>query len=164
MSPFRTIVVAVDFSLSSDEALRTAFAIARDYGSRVHVLHVVAEPLQQPWTIEAAGVDFEEVRTRWRDEAERQLAGITPPAELAGKVVRAVAVGWPPTEIVRYAREHAVDLIVMGTHGYGPVKRFLLGSVADRTLRESHCPVLLVPHPTLHEPRPDRAEHAAAAR
>jgi nucleotide-binding universal stress UspA family protein len=50
----------------------------------------------------------------------------------------------PASEMVRYAHEQSIDLIVVGTHGRGPVRRAFLGSVADRVLREAPCPVLIV--------------------
>ena len=71
-------------------------------------------------------------------------------------------VGTPAEEIARFARQHGADLIVMGTHGYGPVRRFLLGSVADRVVREASCPVLLFPHRDLRGPKVRREIDAFA--
>jgi nucleotide-binding universal stress UspA family protein len=53
-------------------------------------------------------------------------------------------------EIVRYASEEAIDLIVMGTHGRGPIAHMLLGSVAERVVRKAPCPVLTVRLPEHH--------------
>jgi nucleotide-binding universal stress UspA family protein len=64
------------------------------------------------------------------------------------RVTTAVAVGAPAAEIVRYAREHAADLIVLGSHGHGAFRRFMLGSVAERVIRQAGCPVMVVPHRT----------------
>ena len=61
-----------------------------------------------------------------------------------------VEVGTPFVGIVRYARAHEVDLIVMGTHGRGAVQHLLLGSVAEQIVRQASCPVLTVRNPT-HE-------------
>ncbi len=63
---------------------------------------------------------------------------------------------------MRYATERGADLIVLGTHGYGPVKRFLLGHVADRVIRHAHCPVLAFPHETLRPVGVQLAEGHAA--
>jgi nucleotide-binding universal stress UspA family protein len=56
----------------------------------------------------------------------------------------ALLAGNPFLEIIRYARAHNVDLIVMGTHGRGPIAHMLLGSVAEKVVRKSPCPVLTV--------------------
>jgi nucleotide-binding universal stress UspA family protein len=163
MSTFKTIVAAIDFSGTSDDAVRTVREIARDYYSRVHLVHVVPEPLQQPWTIDAAGIDVTDMRRRWVEEAERKLDAIATDLSLPELTSRAVIVGPPAAEIARYAKEHGADLIVMGTHGYGPVRRFLLGSVADRVVREASCPVLLVPHRELRAPKVRREHEVAMA-
>ena len=56
-------------------------------------------------------------------------------------------VGTPFVEIIRYAREHEIDLIVMGTHGRGLIAHVLMGSVAEKVVRKAPCPVLTVRHP-----------------
>ena len=71
----------------------------------------------------------------------RMIGEIKPPLP---QVQPEVLVGPPATEIVRYAREHGIDLIVVGTHGRGPIRRAFVGSVAERVLREAACPVLIV--------------------
>ena len=85
-------------------------------------------------------------------EAHHELQTLVKGLKLpASKSVLGVKVGSPLVEIVRYAQEHSVDLIVMGTHGHGPVAHMLLGSVADNVIRRAPCPVLTVRHPH-HEP------------
>ena len=69
-------------------------------------------------------------------------------------------VGTAAIEIARYANEHAADVIVLGSHGHGVVKRYMLGSVAERVIRQATCPVLVVPHRTL---RPTSFEVRAAS-
>jgi nucleotide-binding universal stress UspA family protein len=59
----------------------------------------------------------------------------------------ATVVGSPFFEIVRYAEEQQIDLIVIGTHGRGPIGHMLLGSVAEKVVRKSPCPVLTVRQP-----------------
>lgn len=156
MSLFRTIVVPVDFSGTSEDVIRALREIAGPE-SEVHLVHVAPEPLQQPWAVEAPGIDISGLRTTWVESARRRLAELALPS--AGHVVRQVLVGSPAAEIVDYARQHGADLIAMGTHGYGPVRRFLLGSVADRVVREASCPVLLFPHHDLRGPKVRREAH-----
>ncbi len=82
----------------------------------------------------------------------------------AATTVLKTQVGSPHREIVRYATEHQVDLIVLGTHGRGPLGHMLLGSVAERVVRTAPCPVLTVRHPQrefVAEPHPEPALDAA---
>lgn len=146
MSGFRVILAAVDFSETSRDALRIACDLARDEGGRLHLLYVVADPWQQPWVVEVPGTPFEELRRLSVNAAEEALRKLrTEYADRVTDVSAHVLIGSPPFEIVRFAEEHKADLIVMGTHGFGPVRRLLLGSVTDRVLRQAPCPVLTVP-------------------
>jgi nucleotide-binding universal stress UspA family protein len=150
MSPFHTIVAAVDFSETSTDTIDAALELARGQQDRLHLLHVVAEVLQTPGITEAPGVDWAEVQRAFVDEARTRLAALAAAARLdPQRVTMAVESGPAAPEIVRYANEHGADAIVLGSHGHGLVRRFLLGSVADRVVRQASCPVLVVPHRTL---------------
>jgi nucleotide-binding universal stress UspA family protein len=77
-------------------------------------------------------------------ELQVLVESLKPPVS---KSVLSVKTGSPLVEIVRYAKEQSVDLIVMGTHGHGLIAHMLLGSVADNVIRRAPCPVLTVRHP-----------------
>ena len=80
----------------------------------------------------------------WTSDAERRLADIS----LDGiETVRAIRVGHAFVEILQYATDNAIDMIVMGTHGRGPIQHLLLGSVAEKVVRKAPCPVLTVRQP-----------------
>jgi len=144
--PLRTIVAAVDFSKTSETAWAAACRLAMDTDSRVHLLHVSPDPLSQPWTVEAIGVDFPAIAESWRQQAWQRLTAIVPAEGLSeDRITRAVVIGVPHQGIVEYAATHHADLIVVGTHGYGPIKHLLIGSVAERVLRHASCPVMTVP-------------------
>ena len=144
---FQTIVVAVDFSETSDEAWTAACRLAMDTQSHVHLLHVSPDPLRQAWTVETIGVDFAGLAEDWRRFAVERLAAIRPVAGLPeARITREVVTGVPHEAIVDYATAQHADLIVVGTHGYGPIKHLLLGSVAERVVRQAPCPVMTVPH------------------
>ena len=159
MSLFRTIVAAIDFSETSDDALRVASALACSLGSTLHLLHVIPDARQQAWSVEAPGLDFSALQQESIADAEHVLATRTLPAETpVANVVRRVISGLPAArEIAQYAATNNADLIVVGTHGYGPVRRLVLGSVADRLVRLAPCPVLMVPHHTLRASGPSWA-------
>jgi nucleotide-binding universal stress UspA family protein len=146
----KTLLAAVDFSDTAMDATGYARELAHSFDARVHLLHVVPDPLQQPWAVEAPGLDFPGLAEQWRAEAHERLQALGAQAGLdADRTVLAVAAGVPHRAIVDYATEHAVDLIVLGSHGHGPVVHFLLGSVAERVVRQAVCPVLIVPHKAL---------------
>ena len=156
MSLFRTIIAAIDFSETSEDALRVACDLASSHGSTLHVLHVIPDARQQAWSVEAPGLDFSALQQESVADAERALANRTLPATSPlAHVVRQVLSGLPAArEIAQYAVTHSADLIVVGTHGYGPVRRLVLGSVADQVVRMAPCPVLMVPHRTLRGSSP----------
>jgi nucleotide-binding universal stress UspA family protein len=150
MPAFRTIVLATDFSETSEEALDVALSIARDERAELHLLYVVPDPLSQPWMVEGAGLDFMALRRTWVEDAEQALAKLAAARSLdSTQFRRATAFGAPAVEIVQYAAQHHADLIVLGSHGHGAVRRLLLGSVAEKVLRSAVCPVLVVPHRAL---------------
>lgn len=156
MSVFRTIVAAIDFSETSDDALRVACELAACHGSQLHLLHVIPDARQQAWSVEAPGLDFAALQQESITDAERMLASrVLPTTTPPISVVRRVVAGLPAArEIAQYAASNGADLVVVGTHGYGPVRRLVLGSVADRVVRMAPCPVLTVPHQTLRATSP----------
>ena len=113
--------------------------------STLHVLHVIPNPdSADNWSIGATGVQPAELLLTWQEDARKRLASIVPKGSVGELVTQ---VGHPFVEIVRYAREHEIDLIVMGTHGRGPIGHMLMGSVAEKVVRKAPCPVLTVRHP-----------------
>lgn len=140
--PSKPVIVPVDLSPSSWQALDAALAIARP--ELVHLLHVL-EPL--PRTI--LGTHDAEFDDTHRSHEARQLvqAAITErqaQGAITASPVVAVRMGPPAAEIVDYASEVAADLIVIPSHGHSGLARMLLGSVAEKVLRHAHCPVLVL--------------------
>ena len=146
MEPFRTIVAAVDFSETSREVVQAALALARDGDGHLCLLHAVPHAIQTPWVVDASGADVHDLQRQWVAEAEMQLITLAATLRLDPRRVSVdVVVGPAAFEIVRYASERGADLLVLGSHGRGAIRRFLLGSVAERVLREASCPVMIVP-------------------
>jgi universal stress protein A len=146
MIKLHTILVPVDFSDCSDAAVKYGYALAEAFGSTVHLLHVAHDPYVLPWAgggFSGSGVDLV---GDWDAQAKGRLAGLVPIAAATTTVLQAFA-GSPDREIVGYAAKHQIDLIVLGTHGRGPLAHMLLGSVAERVVRTAPCPVLTVRHP-----------------
>jgi nucleotide-binding universal stress UspA family protein len=120
------ILFATDFSEASRLAGQTAAEIARHFGTRLHVLHVVppiTDPSPTPAALRAAAAELEAGRP----------------------VVASIASGRAAPQIVGYAHRNAIGLIVLGTHGRTGVSRAMLGSVAEAVMRRARCRVLTVP-------------------
>ena len=141
-----TVLVPTDFSECSDAALRYGRALASAFGATLHLLHVVQDPYTQPWAAEAFPAPLGDMLNEWQAQARDRLCTLIPEAERATTMVMTL-MGSPSLEIVRYATEQGIDLIVIGTHGRGPLGHMLLGSVAERVVRKAPCPVLTVRHP-----------------
>jgi nucleotide-binding universal stress UspA family protein len=142
MSEWKKICCAVDFSDPARLALEEAVEQARRTGAEVTLLHVHVPPPTQPSDVIASPA---EIALMAADEVERSLAGWREDAEkrLGRSVSATMVVGDPAAEIVRWAKGHGPDLLVLGTHGRRGLRRFVLGSVAERVLREAPCPVLV---------------------
>lgn len=150
MTPFHIVLVPVDFSEASVDTLDAALELARGDQKRLHLLHVVPDVFRTPGFSEAPTVDWHQVQREWVDAGRQQLIALAASHKLdPEKVTVAVTVGQPSDEILTYAHEHAVGAIVLGSHGHGKVRRFMLGSTADGVVRQASCPVMLVPHKTV---------------
>lgn len=136
MPTLRHLLVAVDLSPASVKALTTAVDLAIQLDAELTVLHVVpiAAASALAATPEDAGAD-----------QDAHLDAFV--AEHVGGVLaahRGLAQGDPAVEIVRAAHDIGADMIVVGTHGRGGLSHLLLGSVAERVLRDAPVPVVVV--------------------
>jgi universal stress protein A len=140
----KRLLVPTDFSPTSARALEYAGVLAKQFGASLHLLHVVAFPMQTVASPEGYWVELSGFRQRMREDAERLIAQVA--ASLSGvQLTTEVVEGQSPARaIVEAATERASHLIVMGTHGHGGVTHLLLGSVAERVVRTAPCPVLTV--------------------
>ena len=138
---FKKLLVASDFSEHSELALRYGLSLAQEYQSELHLLHVVSSSMG----IENE-IDWTSTREGPYHQAARRLHESVPAeVHLWCSVTHVVREGNRPyREIVSYASEKAIDLICIGAHGKGFQFGPLFGSNADRVLRESPCPVLVV--------------------
>jgi nucleotide-binding universal stress UspA family protein len=140
--------VATDFSDASQQALKYAQGLAEAFKASLHVLHVLEDLAAHAWTTEVYVAALPGVHEEMERQARERLDQIFDPDERARLQVQTVLrVGSPFVEVVRYARDEKMDLIVMGTHGRGAIAHMLLGSVAERVVRKAPCPVLTVRQP-----------------
>ena len=140
------ILVPIDFSDTSAAALKYAIALADTFGARLHLLHVLDSAVEQRWEVPMSMVAHREIEAEAVQRSNAELAQLlTRPEREQYRAALVTDRGSPPAAIVDYARREDIDLIVMGTHGRGPVAHLLIGSVAENVVRAAPCPVLTVP-------------------
>jgi universal stress protein A len=139
----RSILVPIDFSAPSEKALLYAVAVARQFGAKITVLHVV-EPLAAPDFANAFPIVME--NDDLMAECKRRLEQIVERMEIEPVLVERTLVrhGRAFNEIADAARTLKADLVIISTHGYTGLKHVLLGSTAERVVRYAPCPVLVV--------------------
>ncbi|MEM1519741.1 MAG: universal stress protein [Pyrobaculum sp.] len=126
---YRKILIAYDGSDHAKKAIQHAVALAKAFDSALYVITIATDPSQ---------VSIERAR-RIVDEAARQISNMG--VSVAETEVRS---GSPPTEILNYAEEREVDLIVMGSRGLSAIQRLVLGSVSQTVVSRARVPVLVV--------------------
>jgi universal stress protein A len=147
MVNYRNILFCTDFSENARAALPHAIDLAKKYGANLHLVHVYQEAgemaefeissnLKMDWirVAQLMGTEMEKKLQALCKEATREIGSCE------AKMLR----GKAHTEILRYARQHPIDLIVMASHGLTGLEQALFGSTAERVLRESPCPVFIV--------------------
>jgi nucleotide-binding universal stress UspA family protein len=142
MTTYQGIVCATDLSAASALAVRQADELAQRLGATLHLLHVVQDPLLEPWSPEAYVMNVEDLTQEWVSGAERDLAALA--ANCSSTTITACRVGRPVQQILEYVNDVNADLLVVGSHGHGFVAHMILGSVAERLVRLAPCPVLTV--------------------
>lgn len=141
MKSLAKILLPVDFSERSFGAARYAKILAGRFGSELTLLHVLTPPHYEFGALEIGGSMLTALYANRSEQVEKELATFL--AEELGdiEVRRAVLEGDPARQIVEYARDESIGLIVMPTHGYGPFRQFILGSITAKVLHDADCPV-----------------------
>lgn len=156
MHGFRKILCPIDFSEYSVLALRYASALARENHAELLVCHFIPDLTQAISYIEGSyiGTVSDALTTNALTKIERFTRDIVPEDQ---PVTQRIGSGNPSEGILRTAREAAVNLIVMGTHGHTGYERFLIGSVTNRVLHKATVPVLTVCKPSHHFIQDDKS-------
>ncbi len=141
MAWLENILLPVDFSDRSTGAARYAASVALHFRSRITLLHVLQPPHYEFAALEVGGPMLSELFANRSAQVQAELDAFLGD-ELSGIDVQRVLVeGDPARRIIEYAHEREMDLIVVPTHGYGPFRRFILGSVTAKILHDADCPV-----------------------
>ena len=139
---YRNIVIATDGSENSKRAISYGIEIAKLSGATVHALYVVDTSSFSSIPMDAGWEAMYEIL---RKEGKKAVSEVKERGEVSGVEVREVLwEGHPSNEIIDFAENNNADLIVMGTLGKTGLDRFLMGSVAEKVVRGSKVPVLVV--------------------
>ncbi|MDO8434245.1 MAG: universal stress protein [Candidatus Binatus sp.] len=139
MQAFQRILCPIDFAEHSMAALEVALKLARQNDASLHLLNVAPFPANKDGFQHGPKLPFPCVETeRWEQLARIARERIPPPMRYDTLVMA----GDPAQQVLDAARDLRADLIVMGTHGRRGLSRLIMGSVAERVVRESPIPVL----------------------
>jgi nucleotide-binding universal stress UspA family protein len=143
------ILLATDGSDSANSAIDYLLSFPLPADSEIILLNVIEKELYQSRKKSELNTEqqelLEQTKQMLRDEAEELLKAATQRlAQSSWRCSNMIRAGHPSREIVRTAKKQAVDLVVVGSHGLGGIKRFLLGSVSDKVLAYAPCSVLIV--------------------
>ena len=144
MKDFKTILFATDFSESSDYAFQYAFSLAKKFGARLLVVHVINEPVDLRGFY-VPHISFEKLEEEIEEGAKKMMEKFcrTHIREYDNYETLIVP-GIPYDEIIKKAAESSADLIVLGTHGRTGLDHVLFGSTAEKVVRKSPVPVMTI--------------------
>lgn len=144
----KTILTAIDFSDASNAVLQAAIRMAKLQDATLHIIHVI-EPQPSYTAYGMTPEEFPAIQIFQDESQKRAEARINEAVAEAKKHISDVRadllLGSPLHSIIDYVQKHAVDLIVIGTHGHGAVAALLIGSVAEGLVRKAICPTLIIP-------------------
>lgn len=139
---FKKIMIATDGSVCSRMATNNAIELARISGGTVYAVYVVSTDY---FSSMAVDLDWERMREALKKEGIEAVNYVTGAGELEEVKVEPVLLeGHPANELIRYAEEERMDIVIMGSHGKTGLDRLFLGSVAENMVRHSKVPVMVV--------------------
>jgi nucleotide-binding universal stress UspA family protein len=146
MIRIKKILLPTDLSEYADYALPYAVELCTAFAAKLHLVHVVDSHWLTPMsTADFPGRVADQMR-QIQSAAEVSMGDLK--ARVQGvEVETAVLLGTPHVEVIRFARDKEVDLIVLATHGRTGISHALIGSVAEKIVEMAPCPVLSTKHP-----------------
>jgi nucleotide-binding universal stress UspA family protein len=150
MVQVKKMAFSTDFSENADLAFDLAFDLAKKYGARLFLVHVVPplvfpSPTMEEFISEQANYQFiEQVIQRSMEQLESRY--VQRMGDYSNVQVRVLS-GHPASELLNFIDQEQLDLVVMGTHGFTGLAHFFLGSTAEKVVRRANCSVLTVRTP-----------------
>lgn len=150
MLPIKNILYPTDFSEPSYEALKVADELAVHFGAVLHIITVVplVPIVEAPIGVESASFNIASYQHELETQAKKSLKNLVD--QKVSKDIRVettVLIGNAAAEVMRYASEKNMDMIVIATHGLSGWRRFISGSTTEQIVRQSTCPVLTIRKP-----------------
>jgi nucleotide-binding universal stress UspA family protein len=147
MNLIKNILVPVDFSDYSKDALKYAVQFAKQFNAKLYIVYVI-EPVIYPADFSMGQVAIpsleNDIKNRAEEEMESLVKSFVDPSIETEKIIKT---GKPFVEIIETAREVDADIIIMATHGHTGVEHLLFGSTAEKVVRKAPCPVLTLRKP-----------------
>ena len=139
---FRKVLVPIDFSTHSKNALEYAVSIVKQFNAELYLIYVV-EPTVYPHDFGFGPIGMPALENELQAKGMRELQKLIE-TKIAGQVKAKafVMVGKPSNEIINFAAKAEIDLIVIATHGHTEMEHILFGSTAEKVVRRAPCPVL----------------------
>jgi nucleotide-binding universal stress UspA family protein len=150
MLPIKNILCPTDFSDPSYEALKAADELAVHFGATLHIVNVVplVPIVEAPIGVESASFNVASYQQELEGQAQKSLKNMVEQKISRGvTAVTEVLIGNAAGEVMRYAGEKGVDMIVIATHGLSGWRRFISGSTTEQIVRQASCPVLTIRRP-----------------
>ena len=147
MIKFERILCPTDFSENAEQALQYACVIAGEHHSELHLLHVLPDitAAMSLYGDLVFVMPDEWIGTMETHSDELLVKMPQHKPEGIGNIIRETIQGETATEIINYAGDKNIDLIVMGTHGKSDLAHIFMGDTAHKVLQKAHCPVMIVP-------------------
>ncbi|NJD22015.1 MAG: universal stress protein [Melioribacter sp.] len=147
MEQIKKILVPIDFSDYSKNALKYATQFAKQFNAKIYLIYVV-EPMIYPADFSMGQVAIPSTDIDLHSRAEEELKKLSKDIVNGNSRVEIlIKTGKPFVEIIEAASANDIDLIIIATHGHTGVEHLLFGSTAEKVVRKAPCPVL-----TLREP------------
>ena len=141
MADIKAVVIPIEFSSTMDKVVDYAISVADQLGAKVHFLHVVND--FRGYDMVLAHPSFTELTRDLKTKSEKRMADLVEDySHLKGGVSGTVKNGEPAEEIIVFAKEINADMIIIGTHGIKGFERMIIGSTAEKVVRNAPCPVL----------------------
>ncbi len=141
MADIKTVVIPIDFSSTMDKVIEYATSVADQFAAKIHFLYVVDD--FKGYEMLLTHPSFTELTRDLRNKSEERMAGLVEDySKVGGGATGAVKTGDPAEEIVAYAKGIKADMIIIGTHGVKGFEKLIIGSTADKVVKNAPCPVL----------------------
>ena len=143
MAQVKNILVPIDFSTSSYQVFELGHCLARQNGANLHLIHVIDPIYYQEQQPRKSDLEFiHKIRFENAKEELRKFKFGVPHSEV--EITEVLIEGIPHKEILNYSRQNDIDMIVIASHGWTNLSHMLMGSIADKIMRQSDVPVICV--------------------